>query len=270
MILIHNKDFINLNKQTEEVLANQGFSTTPGSVAKLFTNIINKNISDFYETLTINHVQSFITTATGDYLNAFGTLLNCERRDEEEDDNYRKRITNQTLSLAKANETSIRLAVLAIDGVDDVVLKRYSHGPGSMSIIPVCRKTTENLLGSVEEAVYNTISCGEKVIVKPPTLKYVKMTVGLTFSVDTDDVLKQSISIAVRQAIVSYINSLKVGHPLIINEITQRIMEVDERIITYGCESFKINNNNCLYINQGCRWDEKFAISPDANSIIVI
>ena len=54
-----------------------------------------------------------------------------------------------------------------------------------------------------------------------------------------------------------------------INELTQRIMQVDDGIINYSCDVFSINNQRCLYINQGCRWDEKFIISPDINAVVV-
>lgn len=270
MILIHNKDFNNLCKETEEELRSQGFSTTPGSIAKLFADIINKNISGFYDTLSINHIQAFVTTATGEYLDSIGTLLNCIREMNEVDEDYRKRICNQTLSMSKANETAIRLAVLSCDGVDDVVLKKYSHGPGSLTVIPICKRISENNISQVEMALSDVVSFGEKLVVKNPILKYIKMSISLTFTVSADDTIKQSIAVGVRQAVIKYINSLKVGDTFIINELTQRIMEVDDRIIDYGCSVFKVNNQNCLYINQGCRWDEKFVISPDANAITVL
>ena len=270
MILIHNKDFDELSKQTEQKLEENGFNTTPGSIAKLFSDIINKNISEFYETLTINHMQSFVTTATGNYLNAIGKLMACERLTDETDEDYRKRISNQTLTLSKANETSIRLAALSCDGIEDIVLKKYSHGPGSLTIIPITSKSNADKIYDLEKILSDIISCGEKLVVKHPTYKYIKINLSLIFSVNTDDTVKQSISIAVRQAVADYINSLKVGETIIINELTQRIMEVDDRIINYSCNKFKINNKNCLYINQSCRWDEKFSISPDLDSITIL
>lgn len=267
MVLINNKTFKELCEESDVRLNELGFSTTPGAFTKLFSDIINKHISDFYETLTINHMQSFVTTATGYYLDNIGIMLNCTRNANEEDDDYRKRICHQTLSLTKANETSIRLAVLNCDGVDDVVLKKYSHGPGSLTIVPVTKDVSINNISAVEEAIQDVVSCGEKVIVKAPTFNYVKFNISLSLSLSIDDIVKQSIRNEVRQAIINYINSLKVGEVLIINELTQRIMEVDERIINYSCDSFSINNKKCLFINQSCRWDEKFIISPDLNSV---
>lgn len=269
MILINNKTFEELCAESDINLNELGFSTTPGSFTKLFADIINKHISDFYETLSINHMQSFVTTATGYYLDGIGKMLNCIRDLDEVDDDYRKRICHQTLSLSKANETSIRLAVLNCDGVDDVVLKKYSHGPGSLTIVPVTKDISMSKIAEVEEAVYDVVSCGEKVIVKAPTFKYVKFSINLSLLLSIDDIVKQAIRTEVKVAISNYINSLKVGEVIIINELTQRIMEVDDRIINYSCDAFSINNQKCLFINQSCRWDEKFIISPDLNSVNV-
>lgn len=267
MILINNKTFEELCNESDVSLSELGFSTTPGSFAKLFSDIINKHISDFYETLTTNHMQSFVTTASGYYLDSIGSMLNCTRNVDELDDDYRKRICHQTLSLSKANETSIRLAVLNCDGVDDVVLKKYSHGPGSLTIVPVTKDVSINNIAAVEEAIQDVVSCGEKVIVKAPSFKYVKFNISLSLLLSIDDIVKQSIKNEVKTAITKYINSLKVGEVLIINELTQRIMEVDDRIINYSCDTFSINNQKCLFMNQSCRWDEKFIISPDLNSV---
>lgn len=271
MILLHNKDFESLCEQTDYYLKTNGFSTTPGSIAKLFADIINKNTSEFYETLTVNHMQAFVTTAEGEFLDSIGILLNCERIENETDESYRKRITHQTLVLARANETSIRLAALTVEGVEDVVLKRYSHGPGSFTVVPVYANLGDTeIISDVNEVVLSVASYGEKIVVKPPSLKYVKLDISLTYSLNVNDTEKQSMAATVREEVVKYLNSLKVGESLIINELTQRIMQVDERIMNYSCNNFKINNQMCLFINQGSRWDEKFAVSPDSDSIKVL
>lgn len=270
MMLINDKDFKSLQEQTKKAMEEVGFSTTPGAIAKLFADILNENISDFYEALTLNHVQSFITSATGEFLEAIGILLNCTKITGETDSDYKKRITHQCLSLANANETAIRLAVLSVDGVEDVAMKRYSHGPGSFTVIPIITNNDVNVLSLVKEKVLKVNSYGEKITIKSPDYKLVKMSVNLIYSTNTSDVEKQNIAVSVREGIIKYINSLKTGESLIINELTQRIMQTDDNIINYSCSGFKINNENVLFINQGSRWDERFAISPDENAITIM
>lgn len=269
MILINNKDFKSIQNQTYKLMSQEGFSTTPGSIAKLFADIINKNISDFYEALTINHMQSFVTTAKGKFLDAIGILLNCTRLTNETDIDFRARITHQCLSLANANETSIRLAILSIIGVEDVNMKRYSHGPGSFTIVPIITNNDTSVLSKVKETVKKVSSYGEKTIVKLPDYKLIKISISLIYATNTTSIEKQNIAVTVREEIMKYINSLKIGETFIINELTQRIMQVDKNIINYSCNTLKINNVNTLFINQGSRWEERFAISPDENAIIV-
>lgn len=271
MILINNKDFDTLCSETSLRLNEVGFSTSPGAIAKLFADILNKNISGFYETLGLNHVQAFVTTATGDFLSAIGVLLSCTRATNEVDDAFRKRITKQCLSLAMANETAIRLAVLSVAGVEDCILKRYSHGPGSFTIVPLINSSydTELVLVAVEMAVSKVCSYGEKITIKSPSIKYIKVIIKLAFSINVTDVQQQNIAVTVREAVISYINSLSAGDTFVKNELTERVMAVDDNIIDYSCNSFKVNNQNCLFINQGARWDEKFAVSPDTNAIVV-
>lgn len=289
MILINNKDFNALSSETNLRLNEFGFATTPGAIAKLFADILNRNISGFYEALGLNHVQAFVTTATGDFLSAIGVLLNCTRYTNESDDDFRKRITHQVLSLSMANETAIRLAALQADGVEDVILKRYSHGPGSFTVFPLVGSAfdIQTVLSDVEAAVLSVSSYGEKITIKAPTMKYIKLNVNLVFSINVTDVEKQNTAVTVREEIISYINSLPAGSPFIVNELTQRIMNENssitidstgktatytyakDNIINYSCTDFKINNQTCLLINQGARWDEKFAVSPDTNAIIV-
>lgn len=287
MILINNKDFETLCNDTSKKLSENGFATTPGAIAKLFADILNKNISDFYGSLGLNHVQAFVTTAKGDFLDAIGVLLNCSRKNNENDEDYRSRITHQCLSLAMANETSIRLAVLSVPGVDDVILKRYSHGPGSFTIIPLINSSynSNTIKSLVNDAVASVCSYGEKITIKLPSLKYIKLIISLAYSTNVTDVEKQNVAVNVREEIIKYINSLTTGETFIINELTQRIMNVQgnsasgsnstkydykkDEIINYSCTSFKINNQISLLINQGARWDEKFAVSPDADAIVV-
>jgi hypothetical protein len=269
MILINNKSYDELCQQVYTDFVENGFSTTPGSIAKLFADIINKNVSGFYEALSINHVQAFVTTATGDFLDAIGVLLNCTRNTSELDDDFRKRITHQCLSLPRANETSIRLAVLSVAGVEDVVLRRYSHGPGSFTVVPIVNSSNPSVMSDIEDVLNDAASYGEKITIKLPTAKLVKIVISLIYSVSTTDVEKQNIAVKVREEIIKYINSLKTEQTLIINELAERIMDVDDNIVDYSCNDFKINNQNCLYINQGARWDERFAVSPDTNAIIV-
>lgn len=277
MQLIDNKSFDEICKDMNDQLTQNGFTTTPGGIAKLFADIIAENIAEFYDSLELNHMQAFVTTATGDFLEAIGTLLSCTRKTGENDDDFRKRIINQCLSLANANETAIRLAALSVDYVDDVVMQKYSNGPGSFTLMPIIDVAAgADALDKVNDAVLDVCSYGEKVIIKLPTLKYIKLSISLVYSSNLTDTEKQSLAVAVRTNIINYINSIAVGDALIINELTKVIMQStlnnttdNSGIINYACNSLEIDGEECLFINQGLRWDEKFQVSTDTDAITV-
>lgn len=278
MELLNNKSFEEICEQVYEAMNQEGFSTKPGSIARLFADIINRNIADFYDTLKINHMQAFVTTASGSFLDAIGILLNCTREYDEADNDYKKRITSQCLSLAMANETTIRLTVLAIEGVEDVVMKKYSNGPGSFTVMPIINSAyDDSILETIKEAVLSVSSYGEKIIIKLPELKYVKLSINLIYSSNLTDTDKQSLAVTVRENVINYINSIPIGQPFIINQLTESIMQSDNTeeteynsdIISYSCNTFKINEEECLFINQGSRWDEKYQVSVDTDAIIV-
>lgn len=271
MILTHNKDFKTLTEETEKEMKKIGLNTDPGAICRLFANIINKRIVDFYDFFTNTILMAFISKATEEFLDNLGMLLGCERKINEEDDIYRKRICNQVTSLAKANEIAIRLAILSIDRVKDVKMKKHTNGPGSFTVIPILYDINlfNETYSDIEKQIQDVMSFGEKVIIKQPTFKQVKLKIVLSNELNLNDTQKQSIKISVRENIIKYVNSIKIGESLIINELTQIIMGTNDSILNYSIKEFKINNDNCLILNQGARWDEKFIVSQDSDSIIV-
>lgn len=270
MILIHNKSFEELSAATTGKLQEIGFDITPGSIAKLFSDIICKNTSDFYDKLTESHLLAFLTTSSGEFLDSIGLLLDCERLADESDADYKKRISYQTMYLTKANETAIRLAVLMLDEVEDVKMKRYSHGPGSFTIVPLSSNyTSDSILKTVEDVVMKECSCGERVIVKSPDFKFIKLDISLVTDPNVDDTIKQELAVSVRDNIQDYIDSIKIGETFIINKLTEVIMSTSSKIINYACNNFIINNEQCMLLNQGTRWDEKFVVSPDEDAVVV-
>lgn len=269
MKLIHNKDFDNLSSEIHTELEQVGFNTTPGSIAKLFADIITKYISEFYDDLVSIHMLSFLTTSSGKYLDMIGMLVNCYRQENESDNDYKVRISNQVEFLSKANELCIRLTALSVNGVNDIVLKKYSHGPGSFTIIPLTDNYNKVLEDTLLTTVEKNASCGERVVIKEPILKEIKLDINLILSSGVDERIVQTTKVSVATAIDRYINSLRIGDSFIINQLTKAILSTSENIVNYSINSFKINNKECLLINQGCRWDEKFVISNDIDSLVI-
>ena len=47
-------------------------------------------------------------------------------------------------------------------------------------------------------------------------------------------------------------------------------MNVSDNIISNQCVDFYINNQKALYVNQSCRWFERFALSTEVDNIVIL
>ena len=272
MIVLNTKTFDELREEATADLQAVGFNTSPGSIAKLFMNIVNQNIANLYNTLTVNHLRAFVTTSDGDALDAIGLLLQCFRLQDESDDNYRYRITQQCLVLATSNETAIRLTALTVDGVSDVVLKPYSMGAGSFTVIVLSdTDVTENIiLDEVRTKLLTVHGYGIRYNVVSPTLTYVSIKQRLFLNDTLSDIEKQEIRYNVQLALIDYLSNLKIGENIMIDKITQIIMNVSPDIIQESNMEFWINGEKALYVNQSCRWFERFIVSRETDNVVVV
>lgn len=272
MRVLNTKNFEELRKEATSDLNAVGFNTSPGSIAKLFMNIVNKHIADLYDTLTVNHLRAFVTTADGDALDAIGTLLQCFRAENENDDNYRYRITKQCLVLATSNETAVRLTALTTDGVKDVVLKPYSMGAGSFTVIILSNEdvTSTGILENVRRRLLNVHGYGIRYNVVSPTLTYVSIKHRIFLNEKLSTAEKQELRYEVQLALIKYLSELKVGEDIITDKITQIIMNVSDDIIQEANIDMYINGEKALYVNQSCRWFERFIVSRETDNVVIL
>lgn len=272
MIVLNTKTFDELQTESLKELTNIGFSDSPGTIARLFLSIINKNLSTFYTILTVNHLRAFLSTSDGNALDAIGGLLQCKRTSGETDDDYRYRISQQCLVLASSNETAIRLAALTTEGVYDVKLKPYAMGTGTFTVIVIVEAGYDADI--VNDAVINkiseTVGYGIKFKVVTPTLTYVKFKYKLYLKDNVSDADAQTIKYEVQSNLADYINTLEVGEDILIDKLTQVIMNTSENILNIQNLEYWINNQKALYVNQSCRWFERFTLSTEIDNVIIL
>lgn len=270
-MLILNKDLKNIQKNTEEYFQEVGISTTPGSISKLFSSIINSEISEFYEHLTTYQKLAFVSTSSGEYLDKIGELLNCKRKEKETDDNFRYRITKQVLILTSANKEAVKSAALSVEGVDDIVATAYSKGAGSFDLFIVNNEGTisEDTMNEVMKRVNEAKGYGINCTVAEPKYKKINLRIKLLFKdtvlfLDKDEIIEK-----VRINIFDYINSLQIGEEFLVNRLTTIILNTDENIVNFICDDFKIDNKKSVFANQYIKSNEKFVINSNYNSIII-
>lgn len=270
-VLLLNKDFKTIQDKAEEYFKEVGISTTQGSISNLFSSVINSEISEFYETLTTSQKQAFVSSATGEYLDAIGKLVNCERESKETDDNYRYRITQQIPNTASANLKSVQNAALKVKGVDSVIPIPFSKGSGSFDLYIVNNdgSISETILENVRNEVEKVAGYGINYNISEPKYKKINFKLKILFKntvlyIDKDEIIEK-----LRQYIFVYINSLGIGEPFNLNKFTSVIMNSNENIANFICEEFKIDNKKCTFTNQYIKRNEKFIINSSYNSIII-
>lgn len=272
MIVLNTKTFEELSSEGITALNSIGFNSSPGSIVKLFLNIVNSSIADLYTTLSVNHLRAFVTTADNDALDAIGSLLQCSRLNKESDDNYRYRITNQCLTLATSNYTAVKLTALTTEGVEDVVLQEHSMGAGSFTVIVLTNSdvTPQNVIDEVYYRLKNVHGYGIRYNVISPTLNYIKLTHQLFFADNVSDMDKQDIKYAVKQTIMNYLANLTIGEMFNVDKVTQLIMNISPYIVQEQNKEFYINNERALYTNQTSKWFERFTLSNDIDNVVIL
>lgn len=272
MRLLDYKTSDQLNEIGYSLLSQQGIDAeTQGSIARLLLHVYNDIMGEFYDVLNANHVNAFLSTAKDEFLDAIGFLLNCTRISNEEDDIYRDRISKQTLTLAAANETAIRLAALSVDGVQDIRLKKYTMGTGSFSMFVLTKDafTPEETLRQVEAAVNETVGYGNKFDVSTPKLLEVELGVKLFFVLTASEASKVAAKADAKQALKDYVNSRGIGDPIIVDEITQRVMEVSDDVLKYELYTMTIAGREVKTVDQTPRWDERYIESASKQEAII-
>jgi hypothetical protein len=251
-----------------------------GSIARSITEAMAPEIgsgSDSNRTSLYDFAQQvldegFISKATGLQLEMIGGLFSYPKRMEQvrqedgglveqpiSDDLYRYEITQVVPSMATANYSALRLALLSIQGVKDIVGEEYSFGTGSFTflLIPQYGFDEETVKTEMEAAIEKTKSYG----IKPGIITLEKVPVDLTikllFHETTTGVQKDAIRFEVQNKLTDYIGLHERGQAFIYNDLVQEIMNAHEKIIDFEILRFSLNNEPVLLTNQTIANDER-------------
>ena len=181
-------------------------------------------------------------------------------QDTESDINFKYRLSNATLSAEKANEISIRMAALSVEGVANVIVRKYARGIGTYDIlvIPIEGIATSSLLSSVQTAIEAVQACGIKGTAVSPTMVPVDIEVKLVFTSNTTDSEKTTIRSNVVSAIEKYTVNITIGGVFILNELRQQIMDVSAKILDHKITCYYFREEPHFLGNVEIYWDEIF------------
>lgn len=260
-----------LNEIAFQRLQDEGLGISAGRIAKLLVSIINELQAGFYSTLKLNHVQAFLSSATGNSLELIGEMLNCFKTDGEEEEDYRYRISQQTLTLATANETAVRLACLSVEGVEDVAMRPYTHGTGSFSVYVVTdsAQTSEEIIEAVNVKLAEFKAYGIRAEAFSPVQLNTEIKARIIFDKKVVELDRQMIRKQAEQEVKNYVNSLTVGDTMDTKFIHDTIYNTDRNIFSVEVYYFRINNRPCLWVPQESGWNERFLESSVPDAILI-
>ncbi len=231
-----------------------------GSIARAIIETINSAIAEYYETLEYNVLMAFVSTAEGQFLDSIGKLLDCQRHIDENDDNYRYRITQQIYVVAQANETAIEINCLSVDNVRDVILIPYVWGAGSFMVYVdvVDKNLMDETVQKVQEVINNTQAYGVSGEAVLPKMIAVDLAGKITFSEEISHHKASSIRAEVRQSIMDYIDNLNIGQPMIAAQLIHVAMSVDKVINSIDITRLSLNDRPVMVANKKSRRNEQF------------
>lgn len=248
----------------QAMIERQGITeTAPGSVARTFAEILVEEFYPFYEELDAITINSYVTSATGSYLDLIGELLNCMRLPGESDKDYRFRITNQIFVVAGATETALKIKIMTIEGVADVEFVRFTHGAGSFTcyVTPTVYPLQKNVLFEVQKMVEAVEAHGIYGEVKTATATPVDVSLSLIFNSSTTNPERQTIRQNVAASVERYINNLGMGGALIINELIEQIMATNPKIVDLQIVNIAVKDVNQYIRNLYPKTQEQYFLN---------
>jgi uncharacterized phage protein gp47/JayE len=154
----------------------------------------------------------------------------------EGDASYRYRISKKITDAAAANNTSIIQAALSVAGVADVIIVPWQDGVGTFNVFikSISSNISDRLVEDVQTAINKKLGNGNVGYAKPPYFVGIEINTNLVYTEDVTDNDKEAVRSAAAVAAVSYLNSLDMGEPLLLNVLSERVRSVDSRIAAVG------------------------------------
>lgn len=272
-MMLFDKDLAQIAEETLTDLEAAGIDgSTPGDITRILLGVVNKQLDSFYQVLRENHVQAFVSKATESRLELIGQLVQCKRVVGESDDNYRYRICNAVLDAATANETAVRLAALSAEGVQDVMMRPFTHGTGSFSVYVVSEEsfTPEEILESVRTKLEAVKGYGIRTEVYRPVVKEVQVSVRVVYDKTVSESERALGLSLITEEIQFFLNGLNVGQILDFGQFEKIARSTVESVKEVHIFNFKIDGRPVFSKDIIPAWNERFVEASVPNAVYVI
>ena len=154
-------------------------------------------------------------------------------RDDESDDNYRYRIQQKLQGRNGANEAAMRFQLLQVPGIQDVVFTRLA-GTFDCYVYGIAPTPAPSLLDAVQQTINDNVAFPLTGMAIAPDLVGISLVTTLSVATSASTIDQDTIIAEAVAAAQDYIDNLRVGEQLVINEIADRIRNADSRILDVG------------------------------------
>jgi len=162
-------------------------------------------------------------------------------RDAESDDDYRFRLSLKVQSSAGANEAALRLELLEIPGIQDVVFERQA-GAFIVYVYGISPNVSPGLLQNVQDNLNDKAAYPLTGLAVAPDLVGISLSTTVEFKAGTSAEEKSLALSAAASAAEDYVNNLRVGETLVLNQIADRLLNADPKILD-GEIDWSLNSN---------------------------
>jgi hypothetical protein len=180
------------------------------------------------------------------YSNAnFGSLLVTNNygivtgRDAEDDQSYAYRIALRLQSTGGAAEADLRFAILQIPGIQDCVFESLA-GTYNLYVYGISPTVPLSLLQQVQSVLDENTAYPLVGLAVSPDLVGISLATSVTCVSGLSQAEKQLAASAASTAAAVYINNLGVGNQLVINDISNKMMDSSTSILDIGSSNHPI------------------------------
>lgn len=215
-----------------------------GSIAVTIVDLLIDELMYFNQELIRVRDQAYLSTSSGIFTELIAELVNIQRLEGESDSSLKQRASQSVYIHAGGNLVAIQQAIMNTQGVASFDIKRYGMGTGSFTVYvyPQAGANQTGILSRVRQNLSRVVAEGIRFEVKLPVEQRIDLAIILQFKEGLSITQKDSIKGTAKQAIATYINSLGKDEGLYINEIIQRVMEINLNILDMGIQEFKVDD----------------------------
>lgn len=121
-------------------------SIAEGSVVEFYTAAVAESMAAIYQDIEDNKNPHIWSKLYGEQLDDMGVMLNCARKEDENDISYRYRLMNWVLSNEASNKTAISDALLNPEYASNIEFVPYTKGSGTASCYIIPKSYDEDII----------------------------------------------------------------------------------------------------------------------------